>query len=315
MYNAHVRIASRADAEPMDNTQTAPWRALPPVQLLMLLRPHQWVKNAFVAAPLLLTPSAVDGDALVRISLGVLAFSLAASSVYILNDIVDRKADREHPSKRARPLAAGTIPLAVAALAGVAFLAAGIGLAAWLEPTFLAALGIYLALNAAYTLGLKRVSILDVFVIAAGFVVRVEAGSLLADIDLTVWLSIITGLLALFLALAKRRDDVVKELSATHRKSLEGYSKEFLDAAVSVILGALLVAYLVYTTDPAAAERLESDRLYFTAPFVVAGILRYLQIMFVEERSGSPTRLVLTDRFLIATIAGWVATFGVLIYG
>jgi hypothetical protein len=130
-----------------------------------------------------------------------------------------------------------------------------------------------------------------------------------------VWIIVCTGLLALFLALAKRRDDLVKQLDSGHRSALKGYTKPFIDTSITAVLGGLLVSYLIYTTDPAVMMRIGSQHLYLTTPFVIAGVLRYLQITLVEERSGSPTTLALTDRFLIVTLLGWVATFGVLIYG
>jgi 4-hydroxybenzoate polyprenyltransferase len=185
--------------------------------------------------------------------------------------------------------------------------------ATWCTDGQLIAAG-YLVINLGYSLGLKRVSIVDVMLIALGFVLRVEAGATLIHVEASAWILICTGLLALFLALGKRRDDLVRDLGGAHRRSLDGYSKPFLDMAVSITLGALLVAYLIYTTDAGAMARLGTGKLFYTAPFVVAGILRYLQIMLVEQRSGSPTLLVTTDRFLIVTILGWVTTFALLIY-
>jgi hypothetical protein len=151
--------------------------------------------------------------------------------------------------------------------------------------------------------------------IALGFVLRVYAGSELIMVLPSVWIIVCTGLLALFLALAKRRDDLVKRLDSDHRSALKGYTKPFIDTAINAVLGGLLVSYLIYTTDPAVMDRLGTRQLYLTAPFVIAGILRYLQITLVEERSGSPTKLALTDRFLILTVLGWVAMFAALIYG
>jgi decaprenyl-phosphate phosphoribosyltransferase len=280
-----------------------------------LLRPHQWVKNLFILAPLFFTPIALTRPNILATAMGFVAFCALASAVYVLNDYRDREADRLHPRKRLRPLAAGTVrPGAALALAAALFVAGG-ALAYGLPGRFAQICALYVALNIAYSLFLKRVSILDVLVIAIGFVLRVEAGGQLIAVEPTAWITIMSGLLALFLALAKRRDDLSQSLDTSHRKSLEGYSKPFLDGAVAIVLGALLVAYLVYTTNEAVMARLGSRHLFYTAPFVVAGILRYLQIMLVEERSGAPTLVVLTDRFLIVTILGWVATFAALIYG
>ncbi|MEX2598838.1 MAG: UbiA prenyltransferase family protein [Dehalococcoidia bacterium] len=286
----------------------------PALAVLTLMRPHQWVKNAFVVAPLLLTPTALSIDTLLPVAGGLLAFCAVASGMYILNDFLDREADRAHPTKRLRPLAAGTVSPAFALGLCVLLLAGGLGLSLWLSFAFAVVVAVYVLLNIAYSVRLKHLAIVDVFVIAFGFVLRVEAGALLADINLTVWITIIVGLLALFIALGKRRDDLVKTLGSEHRRSLEGYNKAFLDASVVVVLGALLVAYLIYTTDVDVMERLGTENLFFSAPWVVAGVMRYLQIIFVDERSGSPTLLVLTDRFLITVIAGWAITLGILLY-
>jgi decaprenyl-phosphate phosphoribosyltransferase len=298
------------------STQTVGTAAgpLPVPELITLLRPKQWIKNAFVAVPLLLTPGAQSWITAGHTLLGILAFCAVASSVYILNDYMDREADREHPSKSTRPLAAGTVstPLAFGAL-GV-LLAGGLGLGLWLSPAFALLVGCYFAINLAYSLGLKDVAIVDVLIIALGFVLRVEAGAVIIEVTATVWLTVMTGLLALFIALAKRRDDLVLRLSTDHRSSLDGYNKAFLDNAVTVVLGTLLVVYVIYTTDSEVAARANTDRLVYTTPFVAAGILRYLQIMFVEERSGDPTELVLTDLGLMGAIAGWALVFGFMLY-
>jgi len=283
--------------------------------MLVLLRPHQWVKNLFVAAPLFFTPAAMAAAAAGRVLLGVVCFSALASAMYVLNDWCDREADRKHPVKRRRPLASGEVaptaalPLALA-LAVAGFLAAFL----LLPGGFVGILGLYVVLNLAYSFWLKRVAIVDVMVIAIGFVLRIYAGGFLIGVTPTVWIVACTLLLALFLALAKRRDDIVRGVDHGHRQSLAGYNAAFLDTSVSVVLGALLVCYLLYTTQPENMARLHSDKLFLTAPFVIAGVLRYLQVTIVEHRSGSPTRLALSDRFLLLTILGWVATFAVLIY-
>ncbi len=285
---------------------------LPP--LLALLRPHQWIKNLFVAAPLFFTPAAVTAASVTAVALGVIAFCFVSSGVYIVNDYLDQDSDRLHPRKRHRPLAAATVAPFAAAVAAIALMLGGFAIAAAESRSFFAILAAYFLLNLAYSLRLRHVSILDVLLIAAGFVLRVEAGGALIRVEPTVWITIITGLLALFLALAKRRDDLVGRLDTGHRRSLDGYTKPFLDAAIAIVLGALLVGYLIYTTEPSVMQRLGTTKLFYTAPFVIAGVLRYLQIALVEERSGSPTLLVLTDRFLILAIVGWAATFAALIY-
>ena len=287
---------------------------MPPI--VTLLRPHQWIKNAFVAAPLFFTPAALYWHNLVDVVLGVGCFSAMASAIYILNDWRDRESDRKHPQKQLRPLAAGAVGGTTAALVGLALAGASAAVSLiWLPHGFTVVLAIYVIQNLAYNLWLKQVAILDVLCIAIGFVLRIYAGGQLIAITPTVWIVACTLLLALFLAFAKRRDDLVLGVDDEHRLSLSGYNLPFIDASLAIVLAALVVSYLLYTTQPENMARLHSDKLFLTAPFVIAGVLRYLQVTLVEHRSGSPTRLALTDPFLILTILGWVATFAWLIYG
>jgi 4-hydroxybenzoate polyprenyltransferase len=290
---------------------------MPPIpSIIVLLRPHQWIKNLFVAAPLFFTPQALSVGAAVKVALGVLAFSALASAIYIVNDWRDREADRRHPVKQRRPLASGQVKAGSAAVLALLLALGAIAASLlWLPRGFLEVLLGYGALNLAYTFILKRVSIVDVLVIAIGFVLRIYAGGVLIHVTPTVWIVACTLLLALFLALAKRRDDLVRGLDDDHRESLAGYNLAFLDTSLGVVLAALVVCYLLYTTQPENMARLGSDKLFLTAPFVIAGVLRYLQITLVEHRSGSPTRLAVSDPFLLVSIFGWLGTFAWLIYG
>lgn len=282
--------------------------------LASLLRPHQWVKNGFVLAPLFFTPQALSPQTAILVLLGVLCFCAISSAVYIINDLADRESDRSHPSKRHRPLAAGTVSVAEAAAMLGTLAAAGFAGAYAISGPFALVLASYFAINLAYSFGLKHRPIIDLLAIAAGFVLRVDAGARLIHVRPSEWILICTGFLALFLAIGKRRDDLVKDVGTRHRPSLKGYTVQFLDIAATMVLGALVVSYAIYTTDTDVMARLGSDRLYLTVPFVLAGVLRYLQITVVEERSGSPTIVVLTDRFMIVTILGWIATFALLIH-
>jgi decaprenyl-phosphate phosphoribosyltransferase len=283
--------------------------------IFVMLRPRQWVKNAFLMAPLFFTPPALSLRNVELVAAGIVSFCALASAIYILNDYFDREADQKHPEKRFRPLAAGTISVGVAFTLFAILLTGGFAIALLTSYEFTwIAIG-YVALNLAYSFGLKNVAILDVLIIALGFTLRVEAGAVLIGIAPSAWIVITTGLLALFLALAKRRDDISRNLGNDHRRSLSGYTLPFLDVAATVMLGALLVAYMIYTTDANVMKELNTDKIYYTTPFVVAGILRYLQIALVENGSGSPTDVVLRDRFLIITIVGWAITFGILIHG
>jgi 4-hydroxybenzoate polyprenyltransferase len=284
--------------------------ALPAI--VRLMRPHQWVKNAFVLAPLLLVPSSFTPDGVLRVLGGFVAFSLLASGVYVLNDLADREADRRHPVKCRRPIASGEVSPAAAVVLLTVLVGAGLGLAFALVPLFGVIAAGYFAMNVAYSFGLKHVSIVDVLIIATGFLLRVAAGVVLLDIAISVWALMSAGLVALFLALAKRRDDLVKDVGVRHRKCLEGYSKPFLDTAMTITLAVLVVCYISFTLDGEAAGVSGGPALLLTVPFVLAGLLRYLQICLVEERSGAPTRVVLTDRFLITAVVFWAVTFALL---
>ncbi len=279
------------------------------------MRPHQWVKNGLVAAPLFFTPEQVNLDSIIAVVIAIACFCFISSSVYILNDYADREADRQHPEKKTRPLAAGTVPIPVAfALLGLLLVAGFGGSFVLIGPQVVPFLAIYFVLNLAYSFGLKKLALIDVMIIALGFIIRVEAGAAAADLIPSVWIMIMTGLGALFIALAKRRDDLVRALDSGHRKALEGYNLQFLDSAMSIVIGAVLVAYLIYTTDADVIARMGTNKLYYTAPFVVLGLFRYLQITLVEERSGSPTKVILTDKFLMGVGALWALTFGALLY-
>jgi 4-hydroxybenzoate polyprenyltransferase len=283
--------------------------------LLQLLRPQQWVKNVFVLAPLFFTPGMLNAHTAGRILIGGLCFCALASAVYVLNDLMDRDSDRLHPEKCRRPLASGSVSVG-AAVCTMALLAAGaLWTAAWLSSGFAAIAALYLAVNIGYSTYLKRVSILDVMLVALGYVLRLYAGAALIDVTASVWIVTCTGLVSLFIALAKRRDDLVRAVGTTHRPALGGYTKPFLDAAIAITLSGVLVSYLIYTADAGVMQRFGTDRLYVTTPFVIMGVLRYLQIALVEERSGSPTTILLTDRFLILCVLAWAASFAALIYG
>ena len=281
-----------------------------------LARPRQWVKNGFVLAPLFFTPDAMNWANAARSIIGVVVFCLIASAIYVFNDWCDADADRLHPAKSARPIASGEVAPGTALLLAALLLAGGAAMSLIALPARASAMAAaYVAMSALYSARLKHIAVLDVLIVATGFVLRIEFGGAAVGIALTVWIVVCTFLLALFLALAKRRDDLVKALGDTHRPALAGYNLQFVDTALGVVLAALLVSYLIYTADAGAIAKFHTDKLYLTAPFVAAGVLRYLQIALVEQRSGSPTDLALTDPFLILSFIGWLATFGWLLYG
>lgn len=287
---------------------------LPVPPVIKLIRPHHWIKSGFVAAPLFFTPSALSLANLWLVGLGVLCWSFVASAIYILNDWRDIATDRAHPTKKNRPLAAGTVKVPTAFIL-MSLLGGGGLIGAWcLSPVFFGYLLGYAVLNLAYSLRFKHIAVIDVMCIALGFVLRIQAGAALIAVAPSAWIVILTGLLALFLGFAKRRDDLVKSLGGEHRRSLDGYTRPFIDIVLSITLGASLVSYLIFTTDPVVQARLHSDKLFYTAPFVIYGMLRYLQLTIVKERSGSPTAVVLSDIPTILAGLGWVMTFALLIY-
>jgi len=284
-------------------------------EFIRLLRPRQWIKNAFVSAPLFFTPAAVSPGNFRLILAGTVIFCLASSAIYILNDLFDREADRLHPTKAARPLAAGTVSVGTAVIAFSALTLTSIIASLLLSKSFGLFVISYLVLQSAYSLGLKHIAVLDAMMIAIGFVLRIFAGSALIGAVPSPWIVIATGLVASFLALAKRRDDLSREVAGGHRRSLSGYTVEFLDTATAILLSALLVCYLMYTTSDAVIGRLNAPHLYMTSLFVLAGVLRYLQLAIVFRRSGSPTDVMLSDPFMITACAGWFLVFGYLVHG
>ncbi len=284
--------------------------------LLQLMRPHQYIKNLFIFFPLFFALKITDFDDLWRAFVAFVAFSLSASAIYILNDYFDIKADQMHPKKRYRPLASGAVskPRALQLMGVLA--AIGIILMGMLSLQALLFLLLYMAMNLAYTIKLKHISIIDMVTIAIGFVLRLFVGSAVTGIVLSQWIVIMVFLLALFLALAKRRDDVLIYLKegTKARAVIENYNLQFLDIAMSIMASVVIVTYILYVTSFEVTARFHSHYLYLTALFVIIGVVRYLQIAFVDEQSGAPTKVVLKDRFMQAIIVGWIASFVWILY-
>lgn len=275
--------------------------------LIRCLRPAQWAKNLFVLAPLVFAQGLLEGDRLLR---GVVAFAIfcaASSTVYLFNDLRDREADRQHPLKRHRPLAAGTLPVwvAVAAMA-VLLVVTAVG-GAWLGPAFLVVVGLYLLLNLAYTLGLKRVVILDVMIIAIGFVLRVLAGGAAVDVEVSRWLLLCTIFLALFLAFSKRRHEIelLRENAAGQRRVLDHYSSAFLDQMINVVTASAVVSYALYAVAPETTERFHTEDLIYTVPMVLFGIFRYLYLVYQRPGEASPTEAILHDPPFLINLVLW----------
>ena len=285
------------------------------LEYVKLLRPHHYVKNLFIFAPLLFSFSITIGD-IFATSISFVLFSLLASSIYTLNDILDVKEDRQHPKKKNRPIANGSVSIKnakalVVLLAGVSFILAYL----YNESLFLVLL-FYFVLNLAYSIKLKHIAIVDISIIATGFVLRLFAGKVVIDITLSIWIIIMTFLLALFLAVAKRRDDVLLSSKGNvTRKNIDGYNLEFINAVMIFMSGVIVVVYILYTVSDEVILRHDSQYLFITSFFVILGIMRYMQVTFVEKNSGNPTSLVLKDRFLQITILLWLICFFLLVKG
>jgi len=284
--------------------------------IFKLIRPHQYIKNIFIFLPLFFALKITDPALLTKVIIAFIAFSFTASAIYIFNDCCDIAEDRQHPLKKNRPLAEGVVSKIQAGGVMAGLFLAGFALMAFISSKAVAILIVYVIMNIAYSLYLKHVGILDISIIAAGFVIRLFIGSVVTGIALSMWIVIITFLLALFLALAKRRDDVLIYLDTGQkmRKVIDGYNLQFLDIAMAIMASAVIVAYTIYTTSAEVVARVHSNHLYLTALFVILGILRYLQVTFVFKESGSPTRIVLKDHFMQLILLGWIITFTWIIY-
>jgi len=277
--------------------------------ILHLLRPHQYIKNLFVFAPLFFSFSFALMD-VIKTSVVFILFSLLASSIYVFNDLMDIEEDKQHPKKKFRPLASGKISIDSAKVVILLLSTISLFCAYFLSTDLFIVLLIYFVLNIAYSLKLKHITIVDIFIISIGFVLRLFAGASVINNDLSMWIIIMTFLLALFLAVAKRRDDVILASQGKEtRKNIDGYNLEFVNAVMVLMSGVIVVSYILYTVSIDVTERLHTEYLYLTSFFVILGIMRYMQITFVEQNSGSPTKLVLKDRFLQVTIIFWLASF------
>ncbi len=286
------------------------------IDYIKLVRPKDWAKNLFLFIPVFFAELIFNQDTVLLVLAGFACFSCVASSIYIINDYRDIEDDKKHPVKCKRPLASGRVPKAMAVVICLLLLVAGFTGAWFIRDKFLFVLGIYFLMNVGYSFGLKNIPILDIIIIAVGFVLRVKAGAVIARIGLSEWLTIMVFLLALFMALAKRRDDVLLKLSSgtDMRRAVKGYNLEFINVALSLICAVIIVAYLMYTMSPEIINRLKTYRLYYTCLFVLAGVFRYLQVIFVQQDSQSPTKILYKDRFIQVSIVLWIISFYIILY-
>jgi len=284
--------------------------------LISLMRPHQYIKNLFIFLPLFFALKITDTGLLLNAIIAFIAFSLTASAVYTLNDYHDIEEDKQHPKKSNRPLASGAISKIQAIIIMGVLSGVGIVLMYSLSVQAMALLVGYVLMNIAYSFYLKHIPIVDVMIIAIGFVLRLFIGSAVTGVHLSMWIVIMTFLLALFMALAKRRDDVLIFLDTGKkmRKVIDGYNLQFLDTAMAIMAAVVIVSYIIYTTSTEVVEKFHTQYLYLTALFVILGIMRYLQITFVYNDSGSPTKIIIRDHFMKVILAGWIISFAWIVY-
>lgn len=282
-----------------------------------LARPHQYLKNGFVWLPLFFGYKLEDPQAVLQTICAFVVFCLAASSIYIINDMKDIAEDRQHPVKRFRPMASGKVKRFEAFCIFFIFMFLAVLLSLIFLPVlFLIIIGGYILLNFSYSFLLKHLTIIDVACIAIGFVLRIIGGGIAADIQISPWIIIMTFLLALFLALAKRRDDLLlAEDGHSVRKSLDGYNMEFVSLSMVVMASVIIVSYVLYTVSPEIIEKHGTSHMYLSSFWVILGLLRYMQIVFVEQRSGSPTLVLVSDYFLQCVIILWLMSIYFLLYG
>ncbi len=284
--------------------------------LIALMRPSQWVKNAFVLAAAVFSMRFLDPEAIWRALMACALFCLASSAAYALNDVIDAEGDRAHPLKRSRPVAAGRVTPRGALLFALTLAALALGGSMLLGLAFTVCLGAFLALQVGYSLVFKQLVMVDAVALAAGFMLRVGAGALAVGTRLSGWLFLCTFLLALFLALAKRRQEIalLRENAALHRNVLEQYNASQLDTLITVTGAGAVFVYIQYTLSPEVAAKLGTGQMHLTVPFVVFGVFRYLFLIYGHNKGASPTDVLLDDRPLQLDVAAWVVTVLMLLY-
>ncbi len=287
--------------------------------IFKLIRCRQWIKNTFVLLPIFFGGSLLDTNDIISGIIAFFAFSFAASSIYCLNDIVDLEADRRHPVKCHRPIASGDVSKSIAYVLMVALFLLSMA-TAWFSPCnkwqVAGVILFYWLLNIAYCVELKKHAIIDVCIVAFGFILRLLAGGLAAEIVLSNWIVLMTFLLTLFLSFAKRRDDVVRmEITGeAPRKNTIRYNLTFINQAITITGTAALVCYIMYTVSPEVINQFHTPYLYLTSIYVLVGLLRYIQLAVVDNKSGDPTKVILHDRFIQLIVLAWGVSFLILIY-
>jgi 4-hydroxybenzoate polyprenyltransferase and related prenyltransferases len=289
-------------------------------QLLKLMRIEQWIKNLFIFLPLFFSGELLSVSRFTACLVAFFGFGFIASSIYCLNDIRDLESDKLHPQKKTRPLANGKISKNMGIMTMITCFVLGISIIFFLvkgHQTLILAFSLfYFVINILYSIRLKQVAIIDVTIIATGFVIRIFIGGAAADVYLSHWIVLMTFLLSLFIAFGKRRDDftIYDRSGIVARQNIVHYNFDFLNAALIITATITIMAYIMYTVSPEITARLQNNYVYTTSLFVLLGILRYLQITLVEKKSGNPTRLAVKDRFIRISIIGWIAAFILIMY-
>jgi 4-hydroxybenzoate polyprenyltransferase len=286
------------------------------IGLLRSLRPGQWPKNVFVLAPLVFGQLLGDREAVARALLAFALFCAASSAVYLVNDVRDRREDRRHPLKRHRPIAAGVVPLPLALATAALLTACAIGGGAVFGVEFVAIVVLYLALNAGYSLGLKRFVILDVMILSLGYVLRVLAGGVAVEVEVSNWLLLCTIFVALFLAFSKRRHELVLlgAEASDQRPVLSHYSPQFLDQMINVVTASTVVAYALYAVAPETQEKFHTRQLVYTVPLVLFGVFRYLYLVYQRPRKRNPTEALLFDLPSMVNLLLWALAVVWIVY-
>lgn len=284
--------------------------------LLRTMRLKQWTKNLFVLSPLLFSQHFFEPSTMIAAVEGFVLFSLIASCVYILNDIIDRRKDRLHPVKMMRPIASGALPVSIAFVALGVLLVVTVAASFVVGTLFAATIVAYFVWNVVYSLFLKEAVIIDVMAIAMSFILRIVAGAFAIDVPLSEWLLICTSLLALFLGFSKRRHELtlLEDNAQGHRRVLLEYSPYFLDQMISLVTASTLICYILYTLDSETIAKFGSKNLLLTVPFVLYGLFRYLYLVHQRKTGGDPTSELLTDRPLLLNVFLWGLTVILVIY-
>lgn len=290
-----------------NSTEPAARPAALPFAIISAVRPKQWVKNLFVFAPAIFANTIFDERTVERATAAFLVFCAVASSTYLLNDVLDRESDRQHPVKRNRPIASGRLSPTVAIALSVFLATAGIVAAFGLGRLFAALVAAYLISTIGYTLYFKHSVILDVMFLGSGFVLRVAAGAAAVNVPASEWLFLCTMLLALFLGFSKRRHELtlLEGDASNHRRVLVHYSPELLDQMIVIVATSAILCYILYTVWPSTVERFGSNHLIYTVPFVIYGIFRYFYLIHQRQSGGDPTDALLSDWPLLVNVMLW----------